>query len=165
MPEINISEASRLPGVSRKTIQRYIAQGKLSATIDGTGGRTNKRIEISELMSVFGNLSHPAHATAQGQCPSVSMDNVAQGAGEIDALKMVLSAKNETIHILSKQVDGLQIQLAQVTRLLEYRKPEASAGVQKQIAWWMIIGIGSMSAILIVITYFFSHGYRLWFML
>jgi hypothetical protein len=150
MPEVNISEASRLSGVSRKTIQRYIANGKLSATLNGTGGGTDKRIEISELMRVFGELSQHAHATVQGQCPSVSIDNVAVGAGEIDALKMVLSAKNETIHILTRQVDGLQAQLTQVTGLLEYRKPEALETVQKQTDWRMIIGLGSMFSILIV---------------
>jgi hypothetical protein len=162
MPEVNISEASRLSGVSRKTIQRYIAQGKLSATVDGTGGRTGKRIEISELVRVFGNLSHPAHATAQGQSPSVSMDNVAPSAGEIDALKTTLSAKNETIQVLTRQVDGLQTQLAQVTGLLEYRKPEVLAPVQKQIDWRLIVGLAAISALM---GYFFSQGYRLWFML
>jgi hypothetical protein len=163
MPEVNISEASRLSGVSRKTIQRYIAQGKLSATVDGTGGRTNKGIEISELVRVFGNLSHPAHATAQGQCPNVPMDNVAPSAGEIDALKTALSAKNETIQVLTRQVDGLQTQLAQVTGLLEYRKPEVLAPAQKQTNWRMIVGLGAISAALL--AYFFSRGYRLWFML
>src|SRR5712692_3660787 len=156
MPEVNISEASRLSGVSRKTIQRYIAQGKLSATVDGTGGRTDRSIEISELVRVFGDLSHPAHATAQGQSPNVSMDNVAPSAGEIDALKMALSAKNETIQVLTRQVDGLQTQLAQVTGLLEYRKPEVLAPVQKQIDWRMIVGLGAISAALMV---FFSRGY------
>lgn len=65
---------------------------------------------------------------------------------------MALSAKNETIQVLTRQVDGIQMQLAQVTVLLEYRKPEVLAPVQKQIDWRMIVGLAAISAALM--TYY-----------
>lgn len=51
-----LSESARLTGKSRRTIQRYVKSGKLSAKNDVNG---NPSIDTSELIRVFGELSHP----------------------------------------------------------------------------------------------------------
>ncbi|MDE1488515.1 hypothetical protein KKI90_19765 [Xenorhabdus bovienii] len=53
MAQVSISEAARLTGKSRRTIQRYIATGKLSLAHNDV---TEKTIDISELMRVFGEI-------------------------------------------------------------------------------------------------------------
>jgi excisionase family DNA binding protein len=53
-----ILEAARLAGVSRWTIHRMVASGKLTATEDRRG---RKVIDPAELMRVFGDL-HPVQA-------------------------------------------------------------------------------------------------------
>lgn len=53
MTQVNISEAAKLTGKSRRTIQRYIATGKLSKHNDVTGYPV---IDISELIRVFGDV-------------------------------------------------------------------------------------------------------------
>ncbi|OZS71985.1 hypothetical protein CHI95_24250 [Providencia rettgeri] len=53
MAQVSISEAAKLTGKSRRTIQRYVATGKVSLSrSDATG----KSIDISELIRVFGDL-------------------------------------------------------------------------------------------------------------
>lgn len=53
MAQVSISEAAKLTGKSRRTIQRYVATGKISLSrSDATG----KSIDISELIRVFGDL-------------------------------------------------------------------------------------------------------------
>ena len=81
MAIVSISEAARLTGKSRTTIQKYIKQGKLSkcADVDGTFG-----IDISELLRVFGSFSvqYREHAqdaqTGQNFAGKSTHDNHAQ---------------------------------------------------------------------------------------
>lgn len=53
MSLVSITEAARLTGKSRRTIQRYVATGKLSMSQSDV---TEKSIDTSELIRVFGNL-------------------------------------------------------------------------------------------------------------
>ncbi|EED3335423.1 hypothetical protein GT12_005105 [Salmonella enterica subsp. enterica] len=55
MAQVSISEAARLTGKSRRTIQRYVATGRLSASHNDA---TGKSIETSELIRVFGEIKH-----------------------------------------------------------------------------------------------------------
>lgn len=54
MAQVSISEAARLTGKSRRTIQRYVATGKLSLSHSDI---TEKNIDISELIRVFGEIN------------------------------------------------------------------------------------------------------------
>lgn len=53
MTQVSISEAAKLTGKSRRTIQRYVATGKVSLS---RSDETGKSIDISELIRVFGDL-------------------------------------------------------------------------------------------------------------
>lgn len=52
----SVAEASKLVGVTRRTIYRYIKSGKLSAS---SSDADTAVIETSELLRVFGALSQP----------------------------------------------------------------------------------------------------------
>ncbi|MBS3857569.1 DNA-binding protein [Proteus mirabilis] len=54
MAQVSISEAAKLTGKSRRTIQRYVATGKLSLSCNDA---TGKNIDISELIRVFGEIN------------------------------------------------------------------------------------------------------------
>lgn len=117
MATVSISEAARLAQVSRKTIQRHIASGKLSATLSQGSDTSARQVEISELIRVYGQLDAPVAETSAPQVSSLSSPN--------DALSQVIGAQKETIDLLKKQVDELTTEKkelrAQVAGLLEYR--------------------------------------------
>lgn len=93
MTVISISEASRLTGKDRRTIQRHIAAGKLSRAADGEG------IDTSELLRVYGAFSaaHAAPIAADGN--SIKIMKL---EAEIEKLRAVLQVKNEHIESMNK---------------------------------------------------------------
>jgi predicted transcriptional regulator len=127
MATVSISEAARLVGVSRKTIQRHIDTGKLSATVsqEDVAGRLTplRQVETSELLRVYGKFTTsdvaPDGETRAPQLPTLSTQN--------DPMSQVVEAQQETIDVLKRQVDELTIEKkelrAQVAGILEYRKP------------------------------------------
>jgi excisionase family DNA binding protein len=135
MATVSISEAARLAGVSRKTIQRHIANGKLSATLSQGADAAMRQVEISELMRVYGQIVAPVPETSAPQVPSLSSQD--------GALSQVIEAQKETIDLLKKQVDELVIEKkelrAQVAGLLEYRTPAPAPIVPKSTSRRMAI--------------------------
>lgn len=53
---VSIAEGIRLSGKSKMTVYRMINEGKLSTTVDNAG---KKRIQVAELIRVFGELHKP----------------------------------------------------------------------------------------------------------
>lgn len=126
MPIVSISEAARLAGKNRKTVQKYVADGQLSLSMDGQA----KGIEISELIRVFGPLDgHPTLPMDRVNGQQVAPLPVHGHQAEIDGLKSVIAAKDAHIAALAGQVDELREEKrelrAQVTGLLEDRRPQA----------------------------------------
>jgi predicted site-specific integrase-resolvase len=88
-----ITESAKLAGVSRRTIQRYVKQGKLSAKSNSNG---NPEIDTSELLRVFPDLSHPqdqnlSQAVAANVTPSNIEQLLADMMQEIKALRAEVS--------------------------------------------------------------------------
>lgn len=71
MAQVSISEAAKLTGKSRRTIQRYVATGKLSMSQSGT---TGKSIDTSELIRVFGTIKQ-VDVTASATDDDVTMSH------------------------------------------------------------------------------------------
>jgi hypothetical protein len=118
MTIVSISEAARLTGRSRKTLQRYVAEGRISMSHPDAGA---KGIDTSELVRVFGELSQPSSSLSHASMSQhVALDVPALRA-EIEGLKAVVQAKDETI-------DSLR----QAMRLLEHHKSPAKRH------WWQI---------------------------
>lgn len=55
MTKVNLTQAAKLAGVGRSTLNRHIKEGKLSKGLDDQG---KPYVETSELQRVYGNLSH-----------------------------------------------------------------------------------------------------------
>jgi len=109
MAIVSVSEASRLAGKSRTTLQKYIKQGKLSKC---TGENGIKGIDTSELMRVFGNIkiaihghalgAHNGHELAVENGSSVHIIEVENQAlkKEIELLKELISEKDKRLLLL-----------------------------------------------------------------
>jgi uncharacterized coiled-coil protein SlyX len=132
MPTVSLTEAARLAGVSRKTVQRRVSDGVLSVS---HGVQGEKTVEISELIRVFGELpghgvqavhrteSTPVHGHVQGVQP-----DIATLEARIQGLEAVVESKDETIASQAGQIDELRQEKrelrAQVAGLLEDRRQQ-----------------------------------------
>jgi len=119
MTLVSISEASRLTGKARSTLHKYIKQGKLSTTTDSDN---SKKIEISELLRVFGPLPGVASDTVttvvkQQQTTQVNTD-------ELHARIQLLEQENlhlkDTNSLLEKNLDDVR----QAMYLIESKLPK-----------------------------------------
>lgn len=132
MPAVSLTEAARLAGVSRKTVQRRVSDGVLSVS---HGVQGEKTVEISELIRVFGQLPghgvHPVHGTesspVHGHDQGVQ-PNLAALEARIEGLEAVVASKDETIASQAGQIDELRQEKrelrAQVAGLLEDRRQQ-----------------------------------------
>lgn len=94
MAIVSISEAARLVGKSRTTVQKYIKQGKLSKCADVNN---SIGIDTSELIRVFGNIS--GHQVA---CTDAE-HSVQMFAGEIN------TSEQPYAEVVSKNVHDLAV--------------------------------------------------------
>jgi len=163
MPAVSLTEAARLAGVSRKTVQRRVSDGVLSVS---HGVQGEKTVEISELIRVFGELpghgvqtvheteSTPVHSHDQGVQP-----NIAAFEARIQGLEAVVASKDETIASQAGQIDELRQEKrelrAQVAGLLEDRRQqpspapvEAASAAQTNIWTWITVGLAVGAAII-----------------
>lgn len=131
MAIVSISEAARLTGKSRKTIQRYVADGRLSLSQLDAG---NKGLDISELVRVFGQLSHPSppppHETVSQRVPSTVAMDVQARLVAVEAENAVLRAQLEAKDAQIEAKDANLADLRQSLRLLEY------SPASKRRWWW-----------------------------
>ncbi len=98
MTILSISAAANAAGIDRRTLQRAIKSGRLSATVNAAGERG---IDIAELIRAFGPLQEMPQGMSQGQDAAMS-----QGApgGATDAA---------LVEVLRDQVRQAQEQLRQ----------------------------------------------------
>ena len=101
MSLLTITEAAHVAGVSRRTIQRSIQSGRLSATTTATGERA---IDTAELLRVFGPLrqvpSDTPASMSQAVAPDVAPDATALML--VDVLREQLKqAHEEKVRLLS----------------------------------------------------------------
>ncbi|VVE56089.1 hypothetical protein PCO31111_05093 [Pandoraea communis] len=159
MPIVSISEAARLVGKNRKTVQKYLTDGQLSLSMDGQA----KGIEISELIRVFGPLTgQPTLSMDRQNGQQVAPPAVHGQSSEIEGLKGIIAAKDAHIAALAVQVDELREEKrelrAQVTGLLEHRQqaqpqqaPTISDKIDKTGLYSLIIVLLVASAVLWII--------------
>ena len=99
----NLTECAKMAGVSRKTIQRKVSNGVLSASRD-----KNKKpyIELAELLRVYPNLSHQTR------------DKMSHG---VPHQKMV-TIPEQKLNDLTEQLARLEEKLNSITLLLENKR-------------------------------------------
>lgn len=101
MTLLSTNDAARVAGISRRSIQRAIKEGRLSATTDGDGNRV---IDTSELIRVYGELRRVADE------PATMTHSVATEA--------------TLIAVLQDQLQYAQDQLEQVMRQAHEREQQ-----------------------------------------
>lgn len=92
MAIVSISEAARLVGKSRRTLQRDIAAGKLSKCDNG------KNLDTSELLRVYGTLSSATKvADDNASMTQVVADNIPADVADMRARLAALEAENAAL--------------------------------------------------------------------
>jgi excisionase family DNA binding protein len=104
MSLLSITEAAHAAGVSRRTIQRSIQSGRLSAATTATGERA---IDTTELLRVFGPLR---------QAPSDTPASMSQPVATNDAPDDTLTV---LVEVLRDQLQQAQQEKARLLAMLE----------------------------------------------
>lgn len=87
MPKLNMSQAARAAGKSRKTLYRHIENGRLSVEKDATD---NPVVDVSELQRVYGELNLAATGNTVGQDRDMPHEATGSAQHEIELLKLRL---------------------------------------------------------------------------
>jgi hypothetical protein len=134
MPVVSITEAAKLVKRNRKTVQRYVADGRLSLSQNVAG---DKGIDTSELMRVFGKMSQDMGATFTATESQLVLEKVSDVPlvkedvlkAEIEGLKAVIEAQKITVETQKNHISSLE----NTVRLLEYDRKE---GATMSHPWW-----------------------------
>lgn len=130
MALVSISEAARLVGKSRRTLQRDIVTGKLSKCDNG------QKLDTSELLRVYGAFS-PATNVAVG---SATMSQDVAGKNEtmsqdVADMRVRLAALEAENAALKDHLDSLK----QAMLLLENKaSTEETKSTKPRRRWWQI---------------------------
>ena len=138
MSLLSITEAAHAAGVSRRTIQRSIQSGRLSAATTVTGERA---IDTTELLRVFGPLRH-----APSDTPASMSQPVATNDAPDDVMTMLIEVlrdqlqqvQQETAHLLAMLEAEQQARRDLETKLLPAPKPTLVGKVRMWILLAML---------------------------
>ena len=133
----SITEAAHAAGVSRRTIQRSIQSGRLSAATTVTGERA---IDTTELLRVFGPLRH-----APSDTPASMSQPVATNDAPDDTLTMLVEvlrdqlqqAQQEKARLLAMLEAEQQARRELETKLLPAPRPAQTGKVRA----WALVGL------------------------
>lgn len=138
-----VTEAAKLAGVTRRTIYRYIKQGKLSTVVTGSD---STQVETSELLRVFGSLSQSEATQVSTRSHQEEPEYVARLMAEMSQIRdlvqgqqqLLLEDKLET-EKLREQMTGLQNERDSVAQELGKVKAELEAERGKGF-WKRLLG-------------------------
>lgn len=108
MSLVSITEAAKLTGKSRRTIQRYVATGKLSLS---RSDAAEKSIDTSELIRVFGNSLKTDTDSDTPKNVTMSRDVATENDTpdiEKELLKQELALLKERLKDKDAHIDSLQ---------------------------------------------------------
>ncbi|MCG5371795.1 hypothetical protein L7834_019130 [Providencia rettgeri] len=138
MAQVSISEAAKLTGKSRRTIQRYVATGKVSLSrSDATG----KSIDLSELIRVFGDLKKE-DVTPTITHEDVTMSHHVTGSDdkktlENELLKKEIEFLKQRLEDKDAHIDSLKNAMLLIeSKLPVAPEPVAPMSVKKTWAFW-----------------------------
>jgi hypothetical protein len=129
MSLLNVSDAAKVTGKHRVTIQKHIKSGKLSVSRDAAG---NPQIDVAELIRVYGQLAIPATpknvVEQQETTPSESpMQQV------VEALREQLNAALERENWLKAQLETEQERNREMERRMLPPGPEEKKGFFRRL--------------------------------
>jgi hypothetical protein len=108
MATVGVTQAAKLTGRDPSTIFRALRTGRLSCTKDEAG---NRRIDIAELERLYPIVKHPDAETANGATRAPAIGRTGTPAGEIEALRQLVAAKDEALRDLRARVDAIEARL------------------------------------------------------
>lgn len=118
MTILSISAAAVAAGIDRRTLQRAIKSGRLSATTNAAGERG---IDVAELIRVFGPLPGMPQETPQRQGAAVSQDapGGTTGAALLEALHDQVRQTQEQLRQASEREQQAQAREERLLAMLE----------------------------------------------
>ena len=138
MALVSITDAARLTGKSRRTIQRHIATGKLSVShTDATG----KSIETSELIRCYGEITK-IDVTPEKDTKQVTMSHdvtllIDKNESEIKLLKQQVALLQQRLQDKDEHIDSLkQAMLLIESKLPATQEPVKQPVVKKSWQFW-----------------------------
>ena len=157
MAIVSISEAAKLTGKNRRTLQRHIVAGRLTKTYSATG---EEGIDISELIRVYGELNRPppphsttpqSHASMSQTTAPIEPQNVAEGGegkepdkfiienlkAEVKNLHALLDAKEENLKSQKDHIDSLKQAMLMLENKEKTPAPEPAPVAEKK-SWWKV---------------------------
>jgi excisionase family DNA binding protein len=137
MPLLSITEAARAAGVSRRTIQRSIQSGRLSAATTATGERA---IDTAELLRVFGPLRHAPSDTPASMSQPVTTNDAPDDTMTmlVEVLRDQLQqAQQEKARLLAMLEAEQQARRELETKLLPAPRPAQTGKVRA----WALVGL------------------------
>lgn len=149
MALLSISAAARAAGVDRATIHRALKSGKLSATVDDTGGKVIDTAELSRVFPLRGT-GEPVTVTAP------------TGPGVLEQARIA----EESVAVLRERIRGLeeqrelyrqQLQAAQTAmEALTLRLPPPNATRQPTGSGliWAVVGLMAAVALGVAVVVF-----------
>lgn len=137
MSLLSITEAAHAAGVSRRTIQRSVQSGRLSAATTATGERA---IDTTELLRVFGPLRH-----APSDTPASMSRPVATNDAPNDTMTMLVEVLRDQLQQVQQEKTRLLAMLEaeqQARRELETKLLPAPRPAQiGKVRAWVLVGL------------------------
>ena len=135
MALVSISEAARLVGKSRRTLQRDIVAGKLSKCDNG------QKLDTSELLRVYGAFLPATNVAAESATMSQNVagksETMSQDVADMRVRLAALEAENAA---LKDQLGSLK----QAMLLLENKASiEETKSIKPRRRWWQIFKNGN----------------------
>jgi len=138
MALVSITDAARLTGKSRRTIQRHIATGKLSVShTDATG----KSIETSELIRCYGDIKK-VNVIPEKDPKQVTMSHsdtllIDKNESEIELLKQQVALLQQRLQDKDEHISSLkQAMLLIESKLPATPEPATQPVVKKSWQFW-----------------------------
>jgi hypothetical protein len=144
MATVGVTQAAKLTGRDPSTIFRALRTGRLSYTKDETG---NRRIDIAELERLYPIVKQTDDDAANGAARAPAMVRTGAPAGEVEALRLLVAAKDEALRDLRARVDAIEARLdaseaerrqlsERLTGLLSHRQAGSVPVVMARRSWW-----------------------------
>jgi hypothetical protein len=108
MATVGVTQAAKLTGRDPSTIFRALRTGRLSYTKDEAG---NRRIDIAELERLYPIEKQRAADAIDGPARAPAMARTGTPAGEVEALRLLVAAKDEALRDLRARVDAIEARL------------------------------------------------------
>lgn len=166
MTIFTISAAAHAAGIDRRTLQRAIKSGRLSATANAAGERG---IDLAELIRIFGPLREMPQELPQGQSAAMSRDapGGAAGAALLETLRDQVRQAQEQLRQAYEREQQAQQEKARLLALLEAEQvarrdleqkllpppPQPELPPHRYHRLWLLLAILALTAVILVWTH------------